>query len=183
MSKVKGTKITSKIAFLREHFDDAAVQRVFDSLGPEDRARMGLVVDLGWYDMDLYDKILQAIVDEAAGESGQILDRMGRHSADSLSQHAYKVYYRSKDPETVLSKMIPIHTALNDPGEMEVVRRQEGQLSVIVKEPTSTLAHCRVAKAFYERSVELCDVAEVAVDEVQCSAKGDGVCEFVVSWQ
>ena len=183
MSKVKGTKINAKVTFLKEHYSEALVTRVFDSLTPEDRARMGLVVDLGWYDMDLYDKILAAIVKVAGKGNQQILERMGRYSAEDLSEHAYKVYYRSKDPETLLAKMIPIHSALNDPGEMDVVRQQDRRLSVIVKEPPSSLTRCRVANAFYRRSVELCGVQQVQVDEPRCTAKGDDVCEFVVSWQ
>ena len=183
MSKVKGTKINSKIAFLKEGYSEAVVARVFDSLTPEDRTSMCSLVDLGWYDMDLYEKILDAIVEVAAKGNDQILERMGRYGAEDLSQHAYKVYYRSKDPETVLQKMIPIHSALNDPAEMEVVKRRDRQLSVIVKEPPSTLHHCRVATAFYQRSVELCGVSRAAVEEVRCSAKGDSHCEFVVSWQ
>ena len=183
MSKVKGTKISSKISFVKEAYGDAVVDRVFASLSPEDRIRMSSVVDLGWYDMDLYDKILDAIVAVAAKGDDQILERMGRHSAEDLSQRAYKVYYRSKDPETVLSKMIPIHSALNDPGEMEVVKRRDRQISVIVREPPTTLHHCRVANAFYQRSVELCGVGRVEVDEVRCSARGDACCEFVVSWR
>ena len=181
-SKVKGTKITSKLKFLREEYGDAMVEMVVASLEPGDQVLLGAIVDLGWYDLSLYETLVGAIVEVAGKGHEHILERIGRHSAGELSQHAYKVYYRSGDPETVLQKMVPVHTSLNDPGKMEVAKHRNRKLSVVVSEPRGSLLHCKVARAFYQRSVELCGVSNVVVTEARCSGKGDAVCEFVISW-
>ncbi len=183
MSKVKGTKIRSKVLYLKEHYDDPIVERVLQSLSATDRAQVETLVDLGWYEMDLFKSLVQAIVDVAASGDTQVLDHMGLYGAEDLSLHAYKVYFRSGDPEVVLSKMIPIHSSLNDPGVMEVEKQQDKQLKVIVSEPRSSLVHCQIARAFYQRSVELCGVSNVTVEETACSATGADACEFLVTWE
>ncbi|MEM7352994.1 MAG: heme NO-binding domain-containing protein [Acidobacteriota bacterium] len=182
MSKVKGTKINSKINFLQEKYGDNVVEKVLGSLSPEDQSQLRSIVDLGWYEMELFLHLLEAIVQVVGKGNDQILDRMGRYGAEDLSLHAYKVYFRSGDPEVVLSKMIPIHASLNDPGEMEIERRQDNELDVIVKAPRSGLAHCRVARAFYQRCVELCEVAGATVEETACSSRGADACVFHVTW-
>ena len=182
MSKVKGTKIKSKLRFLEDEYGIGAVDEVLAGLAATDRARLRSVVDLGWYDMEIFAKLLDAIVQVIAKGNEEILERMGRYGAEDLSLHAYKVYFRSGDPEVVLSKMIPIHASLNDPGEMEIERLHDKQLNVIVKAPRSADSHCRVAGAFYRRSVELCGVANVSVEETACSAQGAPACVFRVSW-
>ena len=181
-SKVKGTKITSKLTFLREEYGDAMAQSVLESLAQDDRLKLEAAVDLGWYEISLYETLVGAIVEVAGKGQEEILERIGHHSAGDLSQHAYKVYYRSGDPETVLQKMVPIHASLNDPGEMEVVKHRDRRLSVLVTKPRGSLLHCKVARAFYQRSVELCGVSNVVVEEPRCSARGDALCEFVVTW-
>ena len=181
-SKVKGTKITSKLTFLRKEYGEAMVDRVLESMEPTDRAVLSSVVDLGWYDMPLYDALVNAVVQVAGKGNEHILERIGRYGAEDLSQHAYKVYYRSGDPETVLEKMVPIHESLNDPGEMEIVKRRDRELSVIVTEPQGSKRRCQVARAFYQRSVELCNVQDVVVEMPRCSGTGCDACEFVVRW-
>ncbi len=151
VSKVKGTKITSKLVFLRNEYGDSMVERVLDAVDSEDRQKLSCVVDLGWYELSLFEALLRAIVGVVGKGNEHILERIGRHSAGELSQHAYKVYYRSGDPETVLQKMEPIHASLNDPGQMEVLKRQDRKLSVLVFEPRGSLLSCKVARAFYQR--------------------------------
>ncbi len=182
MSKVKGTKIRSKTDFLKSQYGDAVSDRVLASMSADDRSLLGFLVDLGWYDLELYERLVAAIVEVAGDGDETVLEQLGRYSAEDLSQGAYNAYYRSGDPETVLSKMIPIHESLNDPGEMEIIQRQERQLSLIVNEPRSSLLNCRVANAFYRRSVELCEVLSVRVVETSCSGRNDPYCEFQSSW-
>lgn len=183
MSKVKGTKIKSKLNYLKERYDQATVERVMRSLSTGDRVQIESIVDLGWYEMDLFKSLIQAILAVAAGGDEQVLADMGRYGAEDLSLHAYKVYFRSGDPEVVLSKMVPIHSMLNDPGVMEIQKLADKQLNVVVSEPRSALPHCQIARAFYQRSVELCGVSNVQVDETACSAEGADACEFLVSWE
>lgn len=180
--RVKGTKLSSKLTYVKETYGDEALSRVLDALPPEDRKQLHLVLDLAWYPFDLYQRLLQSIVTSAAGGDAAVLERIGEHTADLQAKGAYRVFFRSGDPATVLERMAPMHSLLNDPGEMEVVRTGPRQASIVVRQPPSTQELCRVARAFYRRSLELAGAREVMVREPECSARGGACCRFELRW-
>ncbi|MFP3941494.1 MAG: DUF2378 family protein [Thermoanaerobaculia bacterium] len=182
MARVKGTKITSKMEFVRDVFGEEGVQQVLDALGPDERGQVRRALEIGWYDQELYDGLIQAILAGPGDGDERVLDRMGAYSADRQSEQVYSVYFRSRDPRAVIEGMIPMHRMLNDPGEMSVERRGDGHLSLVVQEPPGDPKSCRVARSFYQRAVELCGVDDVTVREVECSGVGAGQCRFEVRW-
>jgi predicted hydrocarbon binding protein len=182
VSFVKGSKISSKLAFVRDSFGQATLDKVIQSLSLADRAELRMVLDTGWYSLELYDRLLKAICNTAAGGRQEIYARIGRHSAELVLQQTYKAF-RAKDPAGVIAKMVPLHSLLNDPGEMEVVSDAPNRCRVLVKKPISTEASCTVARAFYQRIVELCGGESVRVIETKCSGRRDRFCQFEISWQ
>ncbi|MGD2114744.1 MAG: DUF2378 family protein [Acidobacteriota bacterium] len=182
--QVKGTKITSKLSFVRDVYGDDWAQRVLDSLAPEDREQVRTALEIGWHPRDLYERVIEAIVNGPGGGDERVLDRLGRHNAERQAEGAYAVYYRSKDPLAVLQGMAPMHRMLNRPGEMTVERQGDRHLTIIVSEPTGSPAVCRIAAAFYRRSVELAGAREVTVREVECSSQPEeDCCRFEVRWE
>jgi len=183
MAKVKGTKITSKVAFVRDEYGDEGVENLLASLPEDDRKAVRTALEIGWYPHQLYERLLRAMVDGPGGGDEALLDRIGRHNAERQAGGAYSVYFRSKKPIEVLEAMVPIHSMLNDPGEMEVEARADKHLSIVVVEPPGDPLVCRVARAFYHRSIELCGARSVSVRELECSGKGGERCRFEVRWQ
>lgn len=182
MARVKGTKITSKMEFVRDAFGEDGVRQVLDALGPDEREQVRRALEIGWYDQELYDGLIQAILAGPGDGDERVLDRMGTYSAERQSEQVYSVYFRSRDPQQVLDSMTPMHRMLNDPGDMAVERRGDGHLSLVVREPPGNATSCRVARSFYQRAVELCGVEGVTVREVECSGAGAGRCRFEVRW-
>jgi predicted hydrocarbon binding protein len=183
MAKVKGSKITSKLEFLRDEFGDQGVDETLASLAEDDRQAVRTALEIGWYPHELYERLLRAVVDGPGRGDEALLDRIGRHNAERQAGGAYRVYYRSKDPGAVLEAMVPMHSMLNDPGQMEVEARSDGHLTIVVDEPPGNPLVCRVARTFYQRSVELCSARDVTVSEVECSGRGGERCRFEVRWQ
>lgn len=182
MAKVKGTKITSKMEFVRDVYGEEGIQQVLDALDPDDRSQVRRALEIGWYPQDLYDRLILAVVDGPGGGDERILDRMGIFSAERQSEQVYSVYFRSRDPRQVLDSMTPMHRMLNDPGDMAVEHRGDGHLSLVVREPPGNPTSCRVARSFYQRAVELCGVEGVTVREVECSGTDANHCRFEVRW-
>jgi uncharacterized protein (TIGR02265 family) len=181
--EVKGTKITSKLAFVRDVYGEDWAQRVLESLAPEDGEKVRTALEIGWHPRDLYERVIQAVVDGPGGGDERVLDRLGKHNAERQSEGAFAVYYRSRDPLTVLQGMAPMHRMLNRPGEMRVERQGDKHLTIFVDEPTGSSTICRIAAAFYRRSVELCGAREVTVREVECSGHDGDRCRFEVRWE
>ncbi len=183
MPRVKGTKITSKLAFVRERHGDEGVARLLQALGPADATAVRTAVGVGWYSIDLYERLVEALVETVGGGDEAVLDQVGEHTAESQAAGAYKVYYRAKDPAGLLESMAPMHSMLNDPGEMAVERQGETHVSLTVRAPTTSSRVCRIARAFYRRSVELSGGHDATVRETRCLARGGDECRFEVRWR
>lgn len=181
MSKVKGSKISSKLAFVRDIYGEAALEEVKKSLDLGDQEALRMVLDTNWYSIELYERVMRAICRTAAGGDESVYAKIGRHSAEEVLENTYRVF-RGKNPVDLLNKMVPMHSMINDPGEMRVESNGERQCTIKVLKPRSTLMICQVARAFYQRAVELCGGMSVQVREVQCSGKGEPLCRFDITW-
>ncbi len=181
MANVKGSKISSKLAFVRNEYGEAMVAEVVSSLGPADQEALRMVLETGWYPMELYERVMKAICKTAARGDNSVYARIGHHSAEEVLTKTYRIF-RGKSPVDALNKMVPMHSMINDPGEMEVTSVREGQCTIKVLKPRSTETICRVAHYFYERSVELCGGTNVQVREVKCSGRGAAFCQFDITW-
>lgn len=181
MSNVKGSKLTSKLSFLRERYGDDSVEKVIAAMPPEDQATLRFVLDVSWYPQDLYDRLVETIRDTVGKGDPAILDEIGHHSAQHQLTHIFKAY-RGKELEETLRNQVIIHSRVNDPGRM-TVDIGDHRCTIIVEEPKSTLTSCRIARAFYERTVELYGANRVQVEEPECSANGDPRCRFELTWE
>ena len=181
MANVKGSKISSKLAFVRDEYGDEMVTEVVRSLGPADQESLRMILETGWYPIELYERVMKAICKTAARGDASVYARIGHHSAEEVLTKTYRIF-RGRSPVDALNKMVPMHAMMNDPGEMEVVSQSEGQCTIKVLKPRSTETICRVANYFYERAVELCGGANVRVREVKCSARGATFCQFDITW-
>lgn len=183
MAKVKGTKITSKLAFVRSELGEDAEARVLAALSEEDRDEVRRTIEIGWYPQELYERLVRAVVDAGADGDLKVLDRMGAYSAEAQGRGPYRTFFRAKDPEGLLQSMAPMHAMLNKPGEMTVEPRRNGHVTMRVKSPEGNADVCRLAQGFYRRVVELCGVKDVTVREPECSGHGAPACRFEVRWR
>jgi hypothetical protein len=181
-ARVKGTKITSKLAFVRHTFGDSIAAEVVASLPAEDRVMLENLVHTEWYSVDLYARVLEAVCTIAADGNLSIYDQIGSYSADHQIQGTYAAF-AAEDPMRVLRKSARMHGLLNDPAEMEFEVGGERACALLVREPRSTSVICRVARAFYKRLVERTGVSHVTVDEPFCSGRGAPLCRFEIAWQ
>jgi predicted hydrocarbon binding protein len=182
ISRVKGGKISSKFTFLKQEYGDGMVGEVLRSMSPGDQLELKIVLETAWYPFELYERLVLAICKVAARGDDGIYTKMGHHSAQRALTTTYKVF-RGKNPVDLLKKLIDMQALRNDPAEMQVVPEGPNRCVVKVLKPKSTLAICKVSKAFYERAVELCGGKNVRVKETQCSGGGSPSCLFDISWE
>lgn len=182
MANVKGGKLSSKLAFVKEVYGEEMVGKVIDSMSADEKASLKMILDSAWYPIALYDRLLIAVCDVAAGGDEAIYTRIGKHSAELAFTTTYRVF-RGKNPVDLVKKMSSMHAMRNDPAEMKVVSQSETHCTVRISKPKSTVTLCKVSRAFFVRAVELCDGMSVRVLEARCSAKGDSYCEFNINWE
>jgi uncharacterized protein (TIGR02265 family) len=181
MASVKGSKILSKIAFVRDTYGEPAVERVIDSLPEDDRIEVRAAILSGWYPIEMYHRVLDAVAREVAGGDDSVFDRIGEYSAESLFKTVYRGYLH-QDPRQVLDNMVPLHSLLNRPGRMEVSMNGGSHCDIRVWAPPVEAPVCRCAAAFYRKVLELCGAGGVRVRESSCQTRGDDCCEFSIDW-
>ncbi len=181
MGRVKGGKISNKLAFLKDHYGEAMVRQVIDSMDSFDQLELKIILDTAWYEIELYDHLMIAICKTAAGGDESVYTRIGYYSAEQSFSTTYKAF-RGKDPEDLVRKMVTMHAMRNNPADMKIAYYEAGRCMVRIAEPRSTVAICKVAVAFYVRAIELCGASSVEVKETSCSGKGQPFCQFDLNW-
>jgi len=186
MAEVKGTKITSKLEFVRQRYGAEALERVLAALPPAHREAVAHALPIGWYDLAAYDELVESICKVAAQGDTAVYDLMGADSAERQMGTVYGAYLK-QDLLRTIENMVPMHGQLNRPAEMRVERAADGSgpghaCTIVVRAPRSTAAGCRVSRAFYRRVAELSGVRDVSVAESTCTSRGDDACRFHLRW-
>ncbi len=182
MDRVKGTKITSKLAFIDQEYGVRRRAEVIAAMTREDQDTLRLVLDVGWYPQALYARLLETMGAVLAPGDLSLYGRIGRHTAEHQFSHSYKAY-RAADLAQMLENMVPVHSMLNEPGTMQVAMDGPQCARIVVSEPRSTPTICAVSRAFYQRTFELHGAREVSVSEPACSGLGQPACRFEIHWR
>ena len=182
MTRIKGSKLSSKLVFVRHAYGEETLERVINAMSADDRPLISGVADLRWYPSDLYERLVQTICRVAARGDETVYDRMGAETAEHQLSNIYAAFRRG-DLVRTLKNMVPMHSHMNDPGHMEVDSSRNCECTITVTEPRSTaVASCRISRAFYGRVAELAGAADVHVTERTCTALGNDACRFVIEW-
>jgi predicted hydrocarbon binding protein len=181
MGRVKGGKISNKLAFLKDNYGEAMIRRVIDSMDSMDQLSLKIILDTAWYEIELYDRLMTAICKTAAAGDESVYTSIGHYSAEQSFTNVYKAF-RGKSPEDLLRKIVSMHAMRNDPADMKIVHQEASHCVVRIIEPRSTVVICKVAHGFYVRAVELCGASDVRVKEISCSGKGQPFCQFDLRW-
>lgn len=183
MARIKGNKINSKFAFVRDSYGENTLHKVLNSMPPEDQAALKTVLEGAWYPIELYQRLLLAVCEIAAGGDESVYNAIGRSSAEHAFAKTYKAFLSTNPVDLVNKKMIPMHSLRNDPAKMEAVSEREGHCTIKIIEPRSTLAICKVMRAFIERAFELSGGKAIQIREFSCCAKGGPYCQYELTWQ
>jgi len=181
MTKVKGSKITSKFSYLESQHKEGSKEQVLASLGGADQGALSLILETNWYPQDLYVRLLKAICKTVGAGDERIYAHIGEYSADHQFTHVYRAY-RASDLTTTLQNMVPVHARLNDPSGMQVTLEGSERATIVVTAPASDPVACAVSRGFYRRVVELHGAHDVEVREPACSGRGDRACRFEIHW-
>ena len=183
MSKIKGSNIVNRQAYVTERFGAGAWQRVLEALGAEDAAALSpRILASAWYSFETYNRVDATICKLFGNGSPGLCREMGGDSARRALSGTYRVYLKD-GPAALLRRLAVLHRTFYDSGSMEVTAVGEGHCVVrTVYAPRSTRTNCLVAQGFYRMVVEMCGGKNVQVSEATCSADGAPLCLVNIRW-
>lgn len=173
----------SRLAFVRDHGGESAVERVLARLSESDRKECSRLLTAAWYSFDLNQRLDDAIAAELAmGDNAFLL--MGQKSATHNLAAAHKVFIADRDPHGLLKRAAQIYQAYYDSGrrEYEYVGPQKAILRTL-DSSTYSKHDCLTVVGWHARAIEMCGGKDVRVTETKCRARGGDVCEYVCEWR
>lgn len=187
-SQVKGSAITARIKWVRDHHGETGVRALKEQLRPESRAILDArVMPHAWVPFELFVDLCETI-DRLHGRGDLALVKdLGRFAARANLPTLYRIFYVLGSPEFILGRASRLWDVHYDSGRLETTfaikdGRRGGTLR-IVDFATPHRVHCLSVLGWAEQSVELSGGKGVEGSELSCRAKGDAKCELHITWR
>ena len=180
---VKGTVLTSRMAFVRDRAGDDALERVLARLPRDDQELLsGIVLAVGWYPFETNARLDASIALEL-GRGDAIYRELGAQSAIDAFRTTQKNLARSREAHGLLKQTAQIHRLFKSTGAMtyEQVAATRATLRTVDCDSFSR-ADCLTNLGWLEKALELVGVRAPRVIELSCRARGDRVCEYRCEW-
>jgi uncharacterized protein (TIGR02265 family) len=180
---IKGVMLKSRLKYVRTKYGEDALKNLLDSLDPDLKATLtGRIIATQWYPFQTINDLDSTICEQLARGRDKAYLEMGAFSADNQFTTAYRGYLQSGNPHTILKKSSTMFSRFYKPGSMDYLSTGEKSCLLVIKNFISTTQNCLTAVGFFKRAIELSGGKKVKIEEVKCTARGDDVCEFQVTW-
>ena len=183
MQQIKGAVLKSRLAFVEEHFGKAGLQKVLESLPPDDQRALRMVFTSNWYAFDLGKRLDDAIVQVLAGGKPEFFERLGEASATKNLTTVHSAYLTRGNPQAFLAKAPAIYGMYYETGRREY--HQTGERSAVITThdaETFSAPDCLTVIGWYRKGLEMCGATSVKIVEEECRARGGRVCRYALSW-
>ncbi|MCI0489655.1 MAG: hypothetical protein L0229_23960 [Blastocatellia bacterium] len=180
---VKGGLIRARFLFVALNHSPKTWERVLARLEEEDRRALAEIVIDDWYGLETLDRVDRAIADELGGDPQDMFRELGEFSATSSLSGPYSSLL-NPDIHSFLTQSSLIHHAYQDFGSASYAPLSEtsGLLTIQYDTPPPQ-SFCISGSAYFRRAIELCGARSARITHSRCSARGDSVCEFYITWQ
>jgi hypothetical protein len=178
---VKGVLFADYVRMLRGHKGVDWSQR----LAPEDLPLLRTkIVPNGWYPMDSFERMGNAILAEVAGNNLDAVRMWGRLSIDALRASTPDLVAEN-DPVETLMRFRVLRSTFFDFEGLEIPTLSEGQADIVIRYhmgPIAEEAASYQTMGFFERLLELAGATNVYGRFKERSWKGDARTLLEMSW-
>lgn len=182
--RVKGSVLQSRLAYVHKQGGAELLGRVLARLDDEERkALTGMLLPFAWYPFETNARLDVAIAAEL-GTGDATFRMLGEASArDNLASSSQRHYLAERNPHALLKHTSAIYSVYYDTGHRtyEKVGEHKAVLRTHASESYSR-EDCLTVVGWHEKAIEMCGGRNVRVQETQCRARGDAVCEYVCEW-
>ncbi len=186
---VKGSAITARIRWVREHRGEDGVRATKSALSPELRDLVERrILPHDWAPFELFVGLSETI-DRLFGRGDLELCReLGRYSARVNLPTIYRIFYALGNPAFIVGRAPRVWDVHYSSGRLESETFKEGDgvegaRLRIVAFRTPHRAHCLAVLGWSELAVELSGGKLVAAEETRCRTRGDDACEIISRWR
>jgi len=179
----KGTGFCNIRLFTRERFGEAGWQRVLAGLTPEDQQQLSAVIPVGWYDLDLYTRLLTRFVEVHGHGDLTALEDVGRFSAEQDLSTIHKFVMKLADPGTILDQSMRLWRRFQDTGTWRIERERNRAVGKLSDWGSLYEGSCRELVGYIEVLIGQGRGKHVRVQHSECRAHGASACTFAATWR
>jgi uncharacterized protein (TIGR02265 family) len=180
---VKGGLLRARFLFVALNHGPDVWGRILTRLPEEEHRSLEEISLDNWYPLRTLDLIDKAIADELAGEYKEVFDQLGEFSATTSLSGPYSSLL-NPDIHSFLKQSSLIHHAYQDFGSAAYEPLSETSGLLTIKYDTAPpVSFFESGPAYFRHAVELCGARSARITHTRCSARGDAVCEFYITWQ
>jgi predicted hydrocarbon binding protein len=162
---------------------EAGWRRVLEALPSTDRDAFAAMVSVDWYDMGVNDRVNRAIVDTLGGGGAEVIEALGRYSAQQDLKTIHRVFLRMANPAFTLERTAEFWRRYQDSGEWTIVREAPNRVrATLAGWGSLDEVTCVRLCAYTRRLFELVGAKDVFLDRTACRLRGDDACVFVGGW-
>lgn len=182
--KIRGAVLLARKSFVFGQFGKEGWEKVLNTFGEEDRDTLSsMIVHAGWYPFELGEELDQAIADVLGKGNPHVFEEIGEQSARANLSGIHQTFLTPGDPQAFMKQAGVIYKFYYDTGSRTY--EQTGSASgIMITHDADTLSaiDCLTVIGWHRAGLEMCGARNVRVEEVQCRAKGDPVCEYHFQW-
>jgi uncharacterized protein (TIGR02265 family) len=180
---VKGSVLKSRLTFVEQQFGREGLDKLMESLDPEDRGTLDNVLPVAWFEFEIGKRLDDTIVRVLGGGRAEVFERLGEASAEANLTSVHSAFLAPGDPHAFLAKAPQIYNMYYQTGRREYERtgEKEGVLTTFEAE-TYSKPDCLTVMGWYRKALEMCGATNPRIVEEECRARGGEVCRYRVSW-
>ena len=184
MSNAKGIALLDVRLFVERERGNGAWEALKSSLDPADHAQLDSLVAVGWYDVQLYLRMMHALPGVLGRPAGDVVRDLGRFAAEHDLSVIHRIFLRLANPAYVLEKAGDYWGRFYETGTWNVVResptKARGELSGF---DVADAVYCEFLTSYITRLFELVGARSVRVAHTKCRASGAPACVFAGEWR
>jgi hypothetical protein len=183
VARTKGLTFGHVERFCIQRFGESAWLDLVSELSTGDQQVLSEIVAVGWYDLELYARLMRAVDQRYGNGDLALLDDLGRFEAEADYRGIFRLFFRMASPAYMVEKTADYWRRFHDAGEWSIERRGATSVWGALSGWGVDAALCRELVAYVKRAIELVGGRDVALEHPRCRSRGAARCEYLMSWR
>ena len=178
---MKGIGFSNVRAFVLEYHGEEAWRQMLSTMSKDDQTELGAAVPVGWYETDLFARLLRKVDATFGTGNMRLLDQVGRFEAEQDFNRVLRLLMRVITPTQIFKAERRLWTHFQDSGEWTVNPLPKG-MQGILSDWAVDEALCVELSGYLVRLVEFTGGKNVRVMHSECRARQAESCVFEFRW-
>lgn len=184
MATTKGLGFINVRSFVTDRYGAPAWKALVDSFPPADRAVLSSIVSIGWYELDLYARLIRALDQQLGRGNLKLVYALGRFEAERDLTGVHQWFLKLFGPSTAIDQIGKYWQRFHDTGAWTMIRPGDRQvIAQLAGWGVVDAALCRELLGYLGRALELLGGRDISLSHPRCRVEGEPVCEFHLAWR